>query len=537
MLKQFDRYEPFIFITLLLLWLLPILNNDYFVTGDGPCHLYNSRLLLDWWTSRNRDFFLHFYFINENIDPNLIFSLITTPLLAVFSPITTEKIFFGVYVVTFCAGFRYLIGQINPSARFLAHLGLLFCYHRLLMAGFLNNSMSLAVWFWVAGWWWKNKDQSGLRMLIIGTLWFLLLYTTHPMGYTYALMTIGGLLAGAFALDMRQSTVGAAWATAWHRGKKLLPMTLPSLILSVQFVLRRSWSQDTREHDINATLNGIGHASSLRTMDSSERDLAFAVAITCAVFLFMAIYQRLKARTWHPADGLLVFIGLVVATTLFPPSSFSGGLEVPMRMGMIPFFAFLMWSATARFADWAKWLASITALVLVVGFLYVRLPFYERASAYAAEVRTCANFIHDRSTLLALNYSWGGILPNGQPINNGAWLFNHVDCYLGTDRTMAISDNYEANYWYFPINSRGETRMYNNTAQDGVDFDHRPPRANILDYNRRTGQYIDYVLMLCYTDADKNHPYTQEIMAQLAQGYDKIFTSEQGRAVLYKAKP
>jgi len=116
-------------------------------------------------------------------------------------------------------------------------------------------------------------------------------------------------------------------------------------------------------------------------------------------------------------------------------------------------------------------------------------------------------------------------------------LFNHVDCYLGTDRTMAISDNYETNYGYFPINSKAATEMYQHTSEAGITFDHRPPRANILDYHRRTGQFIDYVLLLCYTDADQNHPYTEEIMAQLAQGYDKIFTSEQGRAVLYKAKP
>ncbi len=536
MLKHFDRYEPYIFSFLLLLWLLPVFGNDYFVTGDGPCHLYNSRLWLDWWTSRNRDFFLHFYFLNENIDPNLIFNLITAPLLAVFSPITTEKIFFGVYVVTFCAGFRYFIGQINPSARFLAHIGLLFCYHRLLMSGFLNNSMSLAVWFWVAGWWWKNRDQSGIRMLLIGTLWFLLLYASHPMGYSYTLMTIGGLLAGAFALDMRQGTLSAAWATAWNRGRNLALMTVPSIIMLIQFALRRNWSQETRTQDINATLNGIGHASSLRTMHSTERDLAFAVAITCAVFLLIAIYQRIKNRFWHPADGLLCFIVLVVVTTLFPPSSFSGGLDVPVRMGMIPFFACLMWSATATFADWAKWLGSIAAIVLVIGFLYVRMPLYEQASAYAAEVRTCANYIHDRSTLLTLNYNWSGILPNGQPICKDAWLFSHVDCYLGTDRTMAISDNYEANFWYFPIISREETRMYIHAAQDGVNFDHRPPRANMLDYNRRTGQYIDYLLLLCYTNQDENHPYTQEIMAQLDKGYDKLFTSEHQRAVLYKAK-
>lgn len=78
--------------------------------------------------------------------------------------------------------------------------------------------------------------------------------------------------------------------------------------------------------------------------------------------------------------------------------------------------------------------------------------------------------------------------------------------------------------------------MYTATDKDGVNFDHRPPRADILNYPQRSGQNLDYVLLLSYRDEFKDHPYTQEIFSQLGQAYDKTFVSEHGRAILYKRK-
>jgi hypothetical protein len=84
--------------------------------------------------------------------------------------------------------------------------------------------------------------------------------------------------------------------------------------------------------------------------------------------------------------------------------------------------------------------------------------------------------------------------------------------------------------------ARSAPNMYTSTDKDGINFDHRPPRADILNYNRRSGQNIDYVLMLSCRDEFRDHPYTQEIFSQLDSAYNKVFVSEFGRAILYKRK-
>lgn len=60
--------------------------------------------------------------------------------------------------------------------------------------------------------------------------------------------------------------------------------------------------------------------------------------------------------------------------------------------------------------------------------------------------------------------------------------------------------------------------------------------ADILSYKRRTGQELDFVLLLSYRDEFKDHEYTKEIFAQLEQGYDRAFVSEFGHAMLYKRR-
>lgn len=153
-------YEPILFTILLLLALLPIWSVAFFVTGDGPCHLYNSKILLDWYRGEALDFYKPFYFLNPNLDPNWLSNLIQVPLLILFPAPVAEKVFFSLYILLFAGGFRFLCRQINPDAIFLSALGILFAWNHIVMMGFLNNSLSLALWFWVLGYWWKVRAST-----------------------------------------------------------------------------------------------------------------------------------------------------------------------------------------------------------------------------------------------------------------------------------------------------------------------------------------------------------------------------------------
>ncbi len=536
MTLRIDKLEPAVFYALVAWTLFPVWAVDFFVTGDGPCHLYNSKVLLDWYEGVNEKFYDPFLFLNTNFEPNWFFNLFTMPLLNVFSPATTEKIFLSFYVLSFTLGFRYLIRQINPNALFISSIGLLFCVHHLLMMGFYNNSVSFALWFWAAGWWWGHRNSPSLAPIAVTALLLLLVYSAHPMGLVFTGLTTGTLLLGLFFYETRSDGFASSRPRFFNRLTGLILSALPALMLFAEFCFRRDWSTETNVPALNETLKNVRRLSALIAMHSTEEIWAKATALTSALLFAGAVVLRLRARRWVAADGLLLFFGVALYCIFFPPASISGGLEVPLRMVMIPFLVILFWSATADFPKWAKMAALSAATVLAIGFGTVRWKVWQEASAYAKEIYACNAHIGNPATILALNYDWAGQNSAAQPIADRIWLFGHVDCYLGASRSAIVSDNYEANYWYFPTIARWNTNMYQQTDKDGINFDHRPPRADILSYKRRTGQEIDYVLLLSFRDEFKNHPHTQEILAQLAEAYDQTFISASGRAILYKRR-
>lgn len=528
--------EPLIFSLLLLLALLPIWSVTFFVTGDGPCHLYNSKILLDWSRGEALDFYKPFYFLNQSLDPNWLTNLIQIPFLMLFPAPVAEKIFFSLYILLFAGGFRFLCRQINPESVFLSSLGILFAWSHIVMMGFCNNSLSLALWFWVVGYWWKTRDSSNFVALLFLAFLFFALYLAHPIGLFFAGLHIVALALGQFFYQQKQSNWIAAAKNLLQQGSKTILLALPSLILFAHFILKRDWTSEASPNTSNVWSNLL-RMTALINLSKGEALWVMPVSIFCLLLLGLAIRVRWKERRWLETDGLLIFVFIALGVILNPPSSLSGGLEVPLRMVMVPFIALLFWMATVNFPGWAKQVSMGFAVVITVGLLWVRLPIHRAASKYAEEVYSLRYQISDQSRILVLNYDWDGHTAEGQQIADKIWLFAHVDCYLGAQSSLVISDNYEANFWYFPTIARWETNMYTQTDKEGINFDHRPPRADILSYNRRTqGQDIDYVLILSPGTEHAQHPYTLEIMEQLNQAYAKISTTEYGRAVLYRRK-
>ena len=93
----------------LVLMLVPFFCTTYLVTGDGPCHLYNSRILLDWLSPELRAIYKPFLQLNDNIDPNWLTNMIQVPLLRLFPAYFAEKVFFAIYLFLFAFGLRFLM--------------------------------------------------------------------------------------------------------------------------------------------------------------------------------------------------------------------------------------------------------------------------------------------------------------------------------------------------------------------------------------------------------------------------------------------
>lgn len=521
----------------LALMLVPLFSTTYLVTGDGPCHLYNSRILLDWLSPELKAIYKPFLQLNDNIDPNWLTNMIQVPLLS-FLPVSfAEKAFFAIYLLLFAFGLRFLARQIGTRALMLVPLGMLFAWNQLVFKGFTNNSLSFALLPWVIGTWIKLWGGYRTPDLLRLALLFLLLFFAHPIGLVFSLLGVACL--SVWKAVYTYSCEGLREARLFLTGQlvKGLLVAHPAILLMAHFYLRQNWS---KEKDVKAVNTDIVDLFSLKTiwLTPGDRFPAILAAVLMLTLLGMGLYPRLKSRTWAVTDGLLLFWLVTVYWVFSPPAAIAGGLEINTRLAFLPFMTLLFWLFTLPFSEKTSKTAAFSGLGILLVLTVMRLPVLVRASDLAEEVVSCSDAIDEGSTVLVLNYDWQGAMPDGKPIAKDIWLFLHVDGYLGAGKSLVLSDNYEANYWYFPLIERWETNMYKQTDKDGINFDHRPPRADFLDYNRRTGgdkgQNIDYVLMLSYRDEFAGHPYTKEIFTQLDSAYTQTFVSEHKRALLYK---
>jgi hypothetical protein len=529
------KYEKLTFYILLILWLLPVWTVSYFLTGDGPCHLYNSKILLDWLQGKHTDMYRYFMNSNPHIDPNWLTNLIQVPLLAVFPVALAEKIFYTLYLLGFAFGFRFLIRQINPKALYLCSIGLIFVWHHIVFKGFSNNTLSIAVWFWIAGCWLKYREAPFWKAVIFQMIFSLLGYISHPMGFIYSGLMIACMLIGETIAKVKQHDIATGLK---YFGKQLLRLVvayLPALILFAIFISRRSWSGENSGYN-NEVWGNFIKMPALVGLNYKEEIFSIATSLFCFIMLAFCIVKRIRNRNAQKINGLILFVIIVFLTIIFPPASMLGGLDIPRRLIMLPFLAILFLMATVDMGR--KWQVAtiIFGTIVTIGMLAIRLPILWQTSAFAKEVVSCKDKIEPRSTVMTLNYDLDPHNIKGEKIIDAEWTNVHTDCYIGAYVPVILADNYELNFDYFPFTGIGETNFYYHSGKEGTMFEAQIPRVDFNNYKNKTGIQIDYVILYGMNDEQRKHEYTKEVMQQLDNDFEQIYTSPHGIAVLYRNK-
>ncbi len=219
------------------------------------------------------------------------------------------------------------------------------------------------------------------------------------------------------------------------------------------------------------------------------------------------------------------------------PNTLAGGSILSIRFQCIPYILLLFWYSSLNWHNAFRWIILCVSTIIGIGFILVRQPFHRLASNMVVEYTSVRNHIEDRSTVLPLSFSHNGRLPSGKLVSDRIWLFMHAGDYIGTDKSLVLFGNYEANTGYFPFTWVWDRNPYRHLQIDGRGVEDQPPSADILLYSEKSWiGTIDYVITWCLDDFVREADATKHILSQLDKGYDNIFTSENGLAVLYKRK-
>lgn len=536
---RFDRsgYEKALFIFLLIVSLIPIWSTKYFLTWDGPCHLYNAKILSDYISSKDVGYYDEYYRINRNLFPNWFSHIVLALLLKILPPFLAEKFFLSGYVVLYPLVFYYLIKAINDKNTFISFLVFPFIYSNAFQKGFYNFSFSIIFLFAAILFWLKNKDRFTYAKLTVFSILFLIIYFTHPLGYFYSLIVLFCLLITSAAVIRLNEKKRITVIVSTYRKKILILFIalLPSLLLLFQYLWRQKLAVRAGRQTLANYIADLLRLNSLVALASQEEIWTTLLSILIGLLILYSVFCKIKRRIINEYDGF--FLAFLIALFLYfnTPEQVAGGFYLKIRLQIFPFILLLLWAAASIYRRWFKWFISICAVVVTLGLMRSRFPSYLKAAEALGDYLSVEEFIQDCSTVLPLSFSRRGKTPEGETVADRNQLFRHGLDYLGCRKTLILFDNFEGHMVYFPILwKRYRDPFTKISTNEGIT--NEPPSADILNYRSKTGGSIDYIVTWCLDKRYINHPYTESILKQLKQGYDLIYSSPTGRTILYRRK-
>lgn len=437
-----DYWEHLAFWLLLVLHLLPLWSVRYFLTADGPTHLYNAWLWKTMLLQPGHPAHQVLAF-NPNPEPNYLSHVLLAGLLTIVPPWLAEKLVVTLYVVGLPLALRYSLRAGRQESAWLAVLGFPFIYSVVLVWGFYNFCLGLVLLLLVVGYWqrhtgrWRPATIIGLAALL------LLLYAAHPMPYV-----VSGLLLGLLAA----ATARPRWATLRREFGVLLIVYLPTGLLLGWYFWHKgtAMSQPTQHYGENAW--AWLRLEPIHYFGAAESTYRWLVAgmVTAAGGIGLRQLARYPARRpavlpW--ALGLL----LLLAAYVVLPDAVAGGSVTRPRWGLLSYFALLSGLAAVPWSGWLR-LYGLGAGTLVAALLLgFRLQRFKAFQAGIVEYQLAAPYLRPGASVLPIVYDGAPHLPDKLATGTYIPVLLEAIHYLAVERQLLSYGNYEADAGYFPL--------------------------------------------------------------------------------------
>jgi len=515
-MRNLLRYEKYFFLLLVLLHLLPVLLLEFFVTHDGPSHVYNTyiikRLLLgDELTSR-------FFLLNPQPVPNWLGHALLIFFNFFFAGNISERILIVLYITALPLSFRYLMLTLNKDAAWVSYLIFPFIYSLLFYLGFYNFCIGMPLLFYSLAFLLRSGTDFDLRTWLLLAFLGLLMYFSHIFILLLFLPAAFACVVSDVYFRADEKRFSSLFRIFLGKAGRITLALLPCLILSVYFVITHR-----EEDDIFRDMNFFQHLEflfvgrPLITLNYDEEKYYAAVFALIFWFIFLfTIYQRFKKFKPAHSDWLLAVSFLILAEYFLIPDAIASGSFVSHRLMLFFYFFSLLWVGTNEVP---KTIKLFSAPVFVILSLFT-LVYHYRESANlneeAKEYVSTANAIEEKSVVLPVNYS----------VN---WLHHNLSNYIAAKKNIIILDNYEAAKPHFP--TMWKTGMNPYIIMNFSSLSQSCMAIN--QYEKITGQKIDFIIRWGFNQSF-NDSCSNAVSNYLKENYSPVFTSVNGKAEVFK---
>jgi len=529
-IKKILLNEKAFFCLIVLLNAIPVLSLKFFLTLDGPAHLYNGNIIKDLIVG-NSPLINSLYEFNPVITPNWSGHFILAVLSLVFNGFITEKIFILLYLIFLPVSFRYLTNAISPSSRNLSYLIFPFSYAFLFECGFFNFCIAFIFMFFTLGYWYKNSEKPKIYHVIILCLLLTVTFFSHILIYGFLGAVLLLLMIGSCIRDFKGLKVFAGCIL--EKSLILFIAALPSLILLIQFLISIKFESTYEKYPFDVLLKWIIKVRPLILFNFEKESLItiFFIFIYLSALLYTVIIRvkSIASRQLHGghflfslkqgivvSDVILLFSFFLLTLFFIIPNSASAGMMSDRLC--VGFFIFLIiWLAIQPYRKWFSYIIIVSTLVLHFSILITHYPSYKGLSNIANEIYKTSEYVKDESIVVSVNLT-------------DNWMLGHSADYMGADKAIVLY-NYEAFYKWFPL------RWNKDNIPDLLIGD-RQTIKSIWWYsnpNSAIKRKVDYVMLFGSTGL-LYEPNMQELKYVLYENYNLIYKSSDSYILLFELK-
>ena len=333
-----DKTIRILLICGVLLCLLQVWLPDYYMTGDGPCHLYNAQILHDLWSQKNKHFYENFYTIVYQPNPNWMATVIMSLLLYIVKGIIAEKIFLTLYILSFTGGYYLLLRKISVDRSWLLII-FLFVFPHTLAKGFYNFSFSIAFYFWVVWAWLRFLEKRDMRNAGLFFTFTALLFFTHLLSFIFAAITCGALVLSYTIAHRNENIKGYGRLFFIKNVFFLILFQAPFFFLMKWFTNKEGGMRIHLRPHFYRLIELLEFKYQVNV--THTEDILAATAGIIMLLLFGLSFIKRKKIVWHKYDGFLFSLVLVLFIYLCFPEAFLGRL-ILISMRVQPFVFILI---------------------------------------------------------------------------------------------------------------------------------------------------------------------------------------------------
>jgi hypothetical protein len=526
-MKTWGRY---LFIVGILICLLQVWLPEFFLTGDGPCHLYNAKVLHDKWLNQNTLFYDQYYRYNTNINPNWTTSILLALLLFITNAATAEKILLTLYIILFISGFYKLLKAIKPeTASYWPLAVFILVFQHLLIKGFYNFSFSVAILLWSIWAWIEFLNKKGFKNVLLFFLVTAALSFTHPLAFVFSLVVNFCILISFRICETKNRFFG------FIKYSLILGAVYAFFVLMLLIYMAHTTTTALEIRLHKDRLHIFDQFVMLINRSTGENNFSFAAIIGFIVFTITAIFVRIrKVGSFNKYDGVWLALIMAIAMYLFLPYYMFGGGMVSERMEYIIYIMAIVCIASSPMNVSLQKIGGLLFYIIFIILTVVRWPGIMAASDAIADYMPAENIIKPNSVVLPLSYNHNGKDRRGNIIADHNWLFTHFAEYLGAGaKPMILLSNFEPCTNYFPLVWKDSVNpcVYLNKEEGLLG---QPPYVPIGSYRKNNNVTINYVITWCFDSSFIGKGHTRLLMDQLNNNYHIVYTSPSKRIILFE---